>query len=133
MDFKLELLPVPVTDIDRAKKFYTEQAGFQLDHDVRPTATMRVVQLTPPGSACSIVLGAGLPGLAMPVGCLRGLHLVVADVAQARAALLSRGVAVGEIADMGGVKYAAFQDPDGNGWLLQQLPLPHLRQPPAAE
>ncbi|MGI4875491.1 MAG: hypothetical protein ACRYFX_30420 [Janthinobacterium lividum] len=82
---------MPVADVDRAKEFCTEQVGFQLDHDVRPTATMRVVQLTPPGSACSIVLGAGLPGLAMPVGCLRGLHLVVADVAQARAALVSRG------------------------------------------
>ena len=130
MEMKLELVPVPVADVDQAKAFYVEQVGFHLDHDVRPSPTMRVVQLTPPGSACSIVLGAGLPGLTMPVGCLRGLHLVVADVAQARAALISRGVAVGEIADLGGVKYAAFQDPDGNGWLLQQLLLPHLRQPP---
>jgi hypothetical protein len=78
MDLKLELLPVPVADIDRAKAFYTEQVGFGLDHDVQPSATVRVVQLTPPGSACSIVLGAGLPGLAMPAGSLRSLHLVVA-------------------------------------------------------
>lgn len=132
MDFKLELLPVPVMDVDRAKRFYMEQVGFQLDHDVRPTPAMRVVQLTPPGSGCSIVLSAGLPSLTMPAGCLRGLHLVVADIAQARAALLGRGVAMGEIADMGGVKYASFQDPDGNSWVLQQLLPPHLRQPPAA-
>ena len=121
MDFKLELIPVPVADIDRAKKFYTEQVGFRLDHDVQPSATVRVVQLTPPGSACSIVLGAGLPGLTMPAGSLRGLHLVVADMAPAHAALAGRGVVVGEITDRGGLKFAHFQDPDGNTWVLQQL------------
>lgn len=121
MDFKLELLPVPVADIDRAKQFYQEQVGFRLDHDVRPSATVRVVQLTPPGSGCSIVLAQGLAGLAMPAGSLRGLHLVVADVAAARAELVGRGVAVGEVQNMGGVLYASFADPDGNTWVLQQL------------
>ena len=121
MDFKLELLPVPVTDIDRAKQFYQEQVGFRLDHDVRPNATVRVVQLTPPGSGCSIVLAQGLAGLAMPAGSLRGLHLVVADVAAARTELMARGVAVGEVQNMGGVLYASFTDPDGNTWVLQQL------------
>ena len=121
MDFKLELLPVPVADIDRAKQFYQEQVGFRLDHDVRPGATVRVVQLTPPGSGCSIVLAQGLAGLAMPAGSLRGLHLVVADVAAARAELAGRGVAVGEVQNMGGVLYASFADPDGNTWVLQQL------------
>jgi predicted enzyme related to lactoylglutathione lyase len=123
MDMKLELLPVPVTDIDRAKTFYAEQVGFTLDHDVRPSATVRVVQLTPPGSACSIVLSAGLAGLNMPAGSLRGLHLVVADIAQARAELSSRGVTLGAIQDLGGgMKYAGFQDPDGNTWTLQEMP-----------
>ena len=122
MDLKLELIPVPVADIDRAKAFYTEQVGFRLDHDVRPSATVRVVQLTPPGSACSIVLGEGLAGLAMPAGSLRGLHLVVADIAAAHAALAGRGVAMGEIQNLGGIKYAAFKDPDGNTWTLQQIP-----------
>ena len=122
MDLKLELIPVPVADIDRAKAFYTEQVGFRLDHDVRPSATVRVVQLTPPGSACSIVLGEGLAGLAMPAGSLRGLHLVVADIAAAHSALAGRGVAMGEIQNLGGIKYAAFKDPDGNTWTLQQIP-----------
>ena len=123
MDLKLALIPVPVADIDRAKAFYAEQVGFRLDHDVRPGATVRVVQLTPPGSGCSIVLGEGLAGLAMPAGSLRGLHLVVADIAAARAALAGRGVAMGEIQDLGGIKYAAFNDPDGNTWTLQEIPV----------
>lgn len=122
MDFKLELIPVPVADLDRAKHFYQEQVGFRLDHDVRPSATVRVVQLTPPGSGCSIVLAEGLAGAAMPAGSLRGLHLVVADIGQARAELLGRGVAVGEVQDRGGVKYARFADPDGNTWVLQEIP-----------
>ena len=83
---------------------------------------MRVVQLTPPGSGCSIVLGSGLPDLAMPAGSLRGLHLVVADLAQARAELAGRGVRMGDIQDFGGMKYAGFQDPDGNTWTLQEIP-----------
>lgn len=123
MEFKLELVPVPVADIDRALRFYTEQAGFDLDHDVRPGTNVRVVQLTPPGSACSILLSAGLPGVLMPAGSLRGLHLVVADIAQARAALAGRGVNIGEIRDLGGgMKYAGFQDPEGNTWTLQEMP-----------
>ncbi|GAC1383133.1 MAG: glyoxalase [Hymenobacter sp.] len=122
MEMKFELVPVPVTDIERAKNFYSQQVGFRLDHDVRPSAAVRVVQLTPPGSACSIVLSEGLGGLTMPAGCLRGLHLVVADMGQARAELAGRGVNVGAIQDLGGMKYAGFQDPDGNTWTLQELP-----------
>jgi catechol 2,3-dioxygenase-like lactoylglutathione lyase family enzyme len=121
MDFKLELIPVPVADIDRAKAFYVEQVGFHLDHDMRPSATVRVVQLTPPGSGCSIVLGAGLAGLAMPAGSLRGLHLVVANIAEARAELAGRGVPMGAIQDLGSIKYAGFKDPDGNTWTLQEI------------
>ncbi|WP_310393639.1 VOC family protein [Hymenobacter sp.] len=122
MDFKLELIPVPVADVDRAKQFYVEQAGFHLDHDVRPGGPVRVVQLAPPGAACSIVLAAGLPGLAMPAGALRGLHLVVADITEARAELAGRGVVMDEIQDLGGMKYAGFRDPDGNTWTLQEIP-----------
>ena len=122
MNLKLELIPVPVADIDRATAFYTEQVGFRLDHDVRPGAAVRVVQLTPPGSGCSIVLSEGLAGLAMPAGSLRGLHLVVADIAAARAELAGRGVAMGAVQDMGGIKFAAFADPDGNTWTLQEIP-----------
>ncbi len=122
MDYKLELIPVPVTDIDRALKFYAEQVGFHLDHDARPSPTRRVVQLTPPGSGCSIALLAGFGGLDMPAGSLRGLHLVVADIVRARAELAGRGVAIKAVVDMGGIKYAGFQDPDGNTWTLQQMP-----------
>ena len=123
MDMKLELVPVPVSDVDRAKAFYVEQVGFNADHDVRPGGPVRVVQLTPPGSGCSIVLSTGLPGIEMPPGSLRGLHLVVADIRQARAALLGRGVEVSEIDEQGmGIKYASFSDPDGNTWTLQEIP-----------
>jgi catechol 2,3-dioxygenase-like lactoylglutathione lyase family enzyme len=122
MDLKLQLIPVPVADIDRAKAFYKEQVGFRLDHDVRPSPSVRVVQLTPPGSGCSIVLGEGLPGLAMPAGSLRGLHLVVADIEAARAELAGRGVPMGAVQDMGGIKYSGFKDPDGNTWTLQEIP-----------
>jgi catechol 2,3-dioxygenase-like lactoylglutathione lyase family enzyme len=121
-DMKLELVPVPVSDIDRAKAFYVEKLGFNADHDVRPTDTVRVVQLTPPGSACSIVLGAGLPNIEMASGSLRGLHLVVKDIGKAREALASRGVAVGEVVDLGGIKFVSFSDPDGNTWALQEIP-----------
>lgn len=121
MNMKLELVPVPVSDIDRAKAFYVEQADFHVDHDVRPSETVRVVQLTPPGSACSIVLAKGLSSLEMPPGSLKGLHLVVTNIAEAREVLASRGVAMGEIADMGGVKFASFSDPDGNTWTLQEM------------
>jgi len=123
MDMKLELVPVPVTDIDRAKAFYVEKVGFHADLDIRPTDTVRIVQLTPPGSACSIVLSTGLDGIEMQPGSLRGLHLVVGDVSKAREALISQGVEVGEIDEHDqGIKYAAFSDPDGNTWTFQEMP-----------
>jgi catechol 2,3-dioxygenase-like lactoylglutathione lyase family enzyme len=122
MDMKLELVPVPVSDIDRAKAFYVEKVGFVEDLDVRPAEGVRVVQLTPPASACSIVLSAGLPMVAMDPGSMRGLHLVVKDITDSRRELLRRGVAVSEIDDQGqGVKYATFADPDGNTWALQEM------------
>ena len=122
MDMKLELVPIPVADIDRAIVFYVETLGFNLDHDTRPNDTIRIVQLTPPGSACSIVLSIGLPGIDMPVGSQRGIHLVVGDAAKAREMLADRGVAVSDVDDMGGVKYVHFSDPDGNTWALQEMP-----------
>ena len=123
MDMKLELVPVPVSDVDRAKAFYIEKCGFQLDVDVQPTDTMRVVQFTPPGSACSIVFGTGMGEITeMQPGSVKGLHLVVQDIHQAREALVKRGLEVSEIWDSGGVLYARFSDPDGNSWLLQEFP-----------
>jgi len=122
MDMKLELVPVPVADVDRAKAFYVEKIGFHLDHDVQPGNGMRVVQLTPPGSACSIVMGTGIPEISdMTPGAVKALHLVVADINQAREMLTGRDVDVGEIADLGSIQYAHFNDPDGNSWLLQQI------------
>jgi predicted enzyme related to lactoylglutathione lyase len=123
MDMKLELVPVPVTDVDQAKAFYTDQLGFVLDVDAQPSDGMRVVQLTPPGSACSIVIGTGLDAISdMAPGTIKGLHLVVNDIAQARDELISRGVDVSEIIDVGGgVKYAWFSDPDGNSLKLQEM------------
>ena len=120
--FLLELVPVPVSDIDRAKSFYADRLGFHVDVDVQPADGVRIVQLTPPGSACSITLTSGLPSLDMPVGTLRGLHLVVSDIEQARAALVERGVDVSPVEDSGGVLYAPFADPDGNTWTLQHMP-----------
>jgi catechol 2,3-dioxygenase-like lactoylglutathione lyase family enzyme len=125
---KLELVPVPVADVDRAKAFY-EQAGFDLLVDTSVQGTMRVVQFTPPGSACTIVFGTGMPGISdMQPGSVHGLHLVVDDITEARDALAARGVEVDEVTDVNQVKYAAFRDPDGNTWLLQEFP-PDLRQP----
>ena len=118
----LELVLVPVADIDRAKAFYTEQVGFSVDVDVSPSEGVRVVQLTPPGSYCSITLSSGLPHADMPAGSLRGLHLVVADIEAARLDLVARGVDVAPVEDSGGVLYAWFADPDGNTWTLQHLP-----------
>jgi catechol 2,3-dioxygenase-like lactoylglutathione lyase family enzyme len=127
-DMRLELVPVPVTDVDRAKAFYVEKAGFKLEVDVYPREGMRVVQLTPPGSACSIVFGTGMGELTdMQPGCVRGIHLVVADIQKSRDALLKRGLEVGEVSDVQGVFYADFRDPDGNLWLLQQFP-PDMRR-----
>jgi catechol 2,3-dioxygenase-like lactoylglutathione lyase family enzyme len=125
---KLENVPVPVSDVDRAKAFYAK-LGFRLDVDIRPTDTMRVVHFTPPGSACSIVFGTGMGEITdMKPGSVKGLHLVVDDLDTARSALLNRGIPVGEISDVSGVKYAGFSDPDGNLWLLQEFP-PEVRQP----
>lgn len=123
MDMKLELVPVPVSDVDRALAFYTEQLGFVLDVDVTPVPGMRVVQLTPPGSACSIVIGTGMgPISEMVPGTVKALHLVVADIDVARAELIGRGVDVGEVSDVGGgVRYAYFSDPDGNSLTLQEM------------
>jgi catechol 2,3-dioxygenase-like lactoylglutathione lyase family enzyme len=123
MDMKLELVPVPVSDVDRAKGFYVEKVGFNTDHDTRFGDTARVVQLTPPGSACSIVIGTGLGEISeMTPGSVKALHLVVANVATAREALIARGVDVGDVEDHGGgVKFAHFRDPDGNSWALQEM------------
>ena len=120
MYWKLELVPIPVSDVDRAKAFYTEKAGFNADLDHRGSDEFRVVQLTPPGSACSIAIGTGI--VDTPPGSVQGLHLVVPDIDAARAELAGRGVEVGEVRDLGGVLYASFGDPNGNGWALQQLP-----------
>jgi predicted enzyme related to lactoylglutathione lyase len=123
MDMKLELVPVPVSDVDRAKAFYVEKVGFHADHDVQPWNGMRVVQLTPPGSACSVVIGTGMGEISeMQPGTVKALHLVVADIHKAREALAGRGVEVGEVVDLGGIKYVHFSDPDGNSWALQEMP-----------
>ena len=120
--FLLELVIVPVSDIDRAKEFYADRLGFHVDVDVRPADGVRIVQLTPPGSACSISLCEGVPFAQMAPGTLRGLHLVVSDIEKARAELIERGTEVGQVQDMGGVYYAFFEDPDGNTWTLQHMP-----------
>lgn len=120
---KLELVPVPVSDIDKSIDFYVNNVGFNLDHDVRPSDTNRVVQLTPPGSGCSILLSAGLPEISdMVPGSLKALHLVVDNINDAREFLMSRGVECGGVDDMGGILYVYFHDPDGNSWLLQEIP-----------
>jgi catechol 2,3-dioxygenase-like lactoylglutathione lyase family enzyme len=120
MDWKLELVQVPVTDVDRAKAFYTEQVGFVADHDHQVSDELRFVQLTPPGSACSIALGTGMPQ-AEP-GSVRGLQIVVADVTAARDELAGRRVEVSEVQDFPWGKFVFFADPDGNTWALQQVP-----------
>jgi predicted enzyme related to lactoylglutathione lyase len=123
MEMKLELVPVPVADIDRAKDFYEHGLGFVADVDVRPADGVRIVQLTPPGSTCSIGFTSGLPlSVAMPPGAVRGLHLVVADIEQTRSEIIGRGVAVGPVSDVGGgVRYAEITDPDGNTLVLQEM------------
>ncbi len=119
---RLELVPVPVSDVDRAKAFYVEQVGFHADHDVQPGNGMRVVQLTPPGSACSILIGTGMGEVTdRQPGSVKGLHLVVANIRTARAELAGRGVSVGDVDDLGGITYVHFSDPDGNTWALQEL------------
>jgi predicted enzyme related to lactoylglutathione lyase len=123
MDMKLELVPLPVTDVDRAKTFYAERLGFVLDVDVEPAPGVRVVQLTPPGSACSVLFSTGLAELSdMAPGTVKGLHLVVTDIERARTELIERGVDVAEIVDVGGgVRYAWLADPDGNTLTLQEM------------
>jgi predicted enzyme related to lactoylglutathione lyase len=123
MDYKLEVIVVPVSDIDRAKQFYAEKMGFKLDHDTKVSDEMRIVQLTPPGSGCSIVIGTGIPR--MEPGSLRGIQLVVNDIDAAHAELSERGVEVGDVRQMGpedmdGSKFLFFSDPDGNGWAVQE-------------
>jgi predicted enzyme related to lactoylglutathione lyase len=120
MDYKLELIAVPVSDVDRAKAFYVDQAGFNADHDHKVSDDIRFVQLTPPGSACSIAIGKGVSE-AEP-GSVQGLQLVVDDADAARDDLASRGVVVSDVQDFPWGRFVFFQDPDGNGWAVQQIP-----------
>ena len=120
MDFKLELVTIPVSDVDRAKAFYTEKAGFVCDHDRQVDANLRFVQLTPPGSACSIAIGQGISQKAP--GSVEGLQMVVEDVEAARQLLAGRGVDVSDVNDFPWGRFVWFSDPDGNGWALQQIP-----------
>ena len=120
MDWRLELVHVPVSDVDRAKRFYTEQVGFVADHDHQVTEELRFVQLTPPGSACSIAMGTGVGD--MEPGSQRGLQLVVPDVHAARTELVERGIDVSEVQVFPWGSFVFFSDPDGNSWAVQQLP-----------
>ena len=120
MDWRLELVQVPVSDVDRAKRFYTEQVGFVADHDHQVSDELRFVQLTPPGSACSIAMGTGVGD--MEPGSQRGLQLVVPDVHASRAELAARGVDVSEVQVFDWGSFVFFSDPDGNSWAVQQLP-----------
>jgi len=120
MDWKLELVGIPVSDVDRAKLFYTEKVGFHADHDHRVSEGLRFVQLTPPGSACSIVIGEGI--VDAPPGSVRGMQMVVADINAARAQLVEQGVEVGEVQQFPWGSFVFFSDPDGNRWAVQQLP-----------
>ena len=122
MDWKLELVARPVADVDRAKRFYTEQVGFNADHDHRVSDDLRFVQLTPPGSACSIALGTGVTD-ARP-GSATGLQLVVSDIEAARTQLLDGGVEVSEVQDFPWGRFVFFADPDGNRWSVQQIVRP---------
>ena len=119
MQMKLEVVALPVADVDVAKAFYTERVGFNLDHDVRPNDSMRVVQMTPPGSACSVVIGEGLP-LGEP-GSVKGMQMVVADAAAAHTELVSRGAPATEPEAFPWGKFVYVDDPDGNRWALQEL------------
>jgi catechol 2,3-dioxygenase-like lactoylglutathione lyase family enzyme len=124
MDYKLEVIAIPVSDVEAAKHFYSEVVGFHVDHDVSQRPGMRVVQLTPPGSACSIVIGEGMP-LGEP-GSVKGAQLVVEDLDAARAELLERGLEISEVQQLGpegvpGSRFAFFADPDGNGWSAQEI------------
>lgn len=120
MDMKLELVYVPVSDVDRAKAFYVDRVGFNADYDHRVSPELRFVQLTPPGSACSISIGEGLSDMAP--GSARGLQLVVTDADAARAELVARGVDATEVEDLPWGRFTNFADPDGNEWAVQQIP-----------
>lgn len=123
MEMKLELVAVPVSDVDRAKAFYTEKIGFNADHDHKVSDDLRFVQLTPPGSACSIVIGTGITE--MPPGSVKGLQMVVTDVKAVRDELVKRGVEISEIEVLPWGSFAYFNDPDGNRWSFQQIPVRH--------
>lgn len=120
MDWKLELVAIPVSDVDRAKAFYTEQVGFHADYDQRVSETLRFVQLTPPGSACSIAIGEGI--VSGEPGSVKGLQIVVPDIHAAHAHLVAHGVAVSDVQVLAWGSFVYFDDPDGNHWALQQLP-----------
>jgi catechol 2,3-dioxygenase-like lactoylglutathione lyase family enzyme len=120
MDWKIELVAIPTTDVDRAKAFYVDQVGFNADHDIQVTDTLRFVQLTPRGSACSIVMGTGITEMAP--GSQKGLQVVVADVEKARQDLIARGVQASDVDVQPWGSFVTFADPDGNTWSLQQLP-----------
>jgi catechol 2,3-dioxygenase-like lactoylglutathione lyase family enzyme len=122
MDWKLELVAIPVSDVDRAKAFYVDQIGFNPDHDHRVSDELRFVQLTPPGSACSITIGEGVTD-AQP-GSVRGMQMVVSDIEAAHAELTGRGVEVGDVQDFPWGRFVFFSDPDGNGWAVQQIVSP---------
>jgi catechol 2,3-dioxygenase-like lactoylglutathione lyase family enzyme len=133
MDWKLEIVVVPVTDVDRAKRFYSEQVGFAVDHDTKISDDMHIVQLTPPGSGCSIAVGKGIVEVEMAAGSVQGLQLVVPDIQAARAQLLERGVEVSQVQHYEGPdrvdgpggrwnSFVFFSDPDGNGWTVQERP-----------
>lgn len=121
MDWKLELVAIPVSDVDRAKAFYAEKVGFHADHDHKVSDEIRFVQLTPPGSACSIALGIGITDA--PAGSVRGMQLVVSDVRAARAELVERGVEVSELQEFPWGLFVFFSDPDGNKWAVQEIPV----------
>jgi len=120
MDWKIELVAIPVTDVDRAKAFYVDQAGFHADHDHQVNEALRFVQLTPPGSACSIVMGTGITEMAP--GSQKGVQVVVADVEAARQQLIAHGVGASDVDVQPWGSFVTFSDPDGNTWALQQLP-----------
>jgi predicted enzyme related to lactoylglutathione lyase len=120
VDFRLELVVIPVSDVDRAKAFYTEKAGFNADHDHTVSDEIRFVQLTPPGSACSIALGKGI--VDAPPGSVQGMQMVVDDINAAREELAGRGVEVSEVKEFPWGSFVFFSDPDGNGWAVQAIP-----------
>src|SRR5215471_15365694 len=122
MDWKLELVAIPVSDVDRAKAFYVDKVGFHADHDQRVSDELRFVQLTPPGSACSIAFGQGLT--TAPAGSTQGLQMVVADAEEARRELVGRGLDLAEVDDQPWGRFLYFHDPDGNGWTIQQVVRP---------